>query len=111
MKYILAEKIIENIKFKRDHCDPNMKRRAGYDSAIDIIRREQHGTVVKDMVTEFQKQLNDCSTIMVYRGEELIVIPKFEYLTVLKRLHRIEDEAFRELEKEDYEASRALEEQ
>ena len=103
MRYISADKIIEKIKFKRDHCDPNMKRRAGYDSAIEMIRQEQCGTVVRDMVTEFQKQLNDCSTIMVYRGEELLVIPKLEYLATINRLKAEETAMFRRLESVDTE--------
>lgn len=103
MKYILAEKIIEKIKFKRDHCDPNMKRRAGYDAAIAMIEREQCGTLVRDVVARFQEGVNSCSSVMVLRGEELLVISKHEYLAVINRLKAEEAAMFRRLETVDTE--------
>lgn len=98
MKYIDAKKMIEKIKYKRDHCDPNMKRRAGYDSAIAMIEQEQHGKIVKDVVSNFQTKVNECATFMVLYGEELLVIPKLKYLAAIKELQREEEQSYKPLE-------------
>lgn len=103
MKYINAEKIIEEIKFRRDHRDPNMKRRAGFDAAIAMIEREQCGTIVRDVVRRFQEGVSSCSSVMVLRGEELLVIPKLEYLATINRLKEEEAAMFRRLETVDTE--------